>query len=240
MKKSLLLITIIFSILTAVAQEVQSGDGQAEAQQSPSITVDNVLQIQNNIYNRARRYGDNAMAVNAIYNILAIVPNNLPLYDSLALIYFQDRQYAKAVLVANDVIQASPEDQLALEIAGLSYDNLGLKAKALENYEELYLLNDDPFTLYKVSFLQYELGRYAECTTNINILLENDSTAEIDVYHAASNNQRQQVSMQASLFNLLGLVKMQMNDKEAARDNFEKALVINPEFELAKNNMEKL
>lgn len=230
---------ILFLNIVAFGQEEQASQ-PATQEESPKISVDNLFQIYNNIYSRARRYGDNDMAINAIYNILALTPNNVAIYDSLALMYFEKSDYAQAALVTNDILAAQPDDELALEIAALSYENLGIKAKALENYESLYLENNDNFTLYKVAFIQYELERFKESQTSVEILMDKPEIKETMVYHRTSDNKNQQVSMEASLLNLSGLIQMRQENKGVAREKFEAALALYPEFELAKKNLASL
>lgn len=191
-------------------------------------------------YILSMKYGDYDQAINAVYNVLAEYPTNDSLMYSLSYLYFQANKIPAAVLTSQDLLKANPDHLGALEISGAGYETLGLKEKSLAAYETLYLKTGDYQTLYKVAFLQYELQRYNECNTNLDILLSKEEANTAKIYYAEKDNQQNEYSIKVSLLNLKGLLSKANGDKVNARKYFEQALDVAPNFALAKQNIESL
>lgn len=190
-------------------------------------------------YQAALRYNDYRVAKDALYSLLVENPKNDSILYSLSAIYFQMQQYASAALTANDLSARNPEHVGALEIAANSLENLGAKDKALEKYESLYLQTDNYQILYKVAFLQYELGRYKESLTNADILLSKKETEEMNAVFNEDNEQKE-YPIKVALLNLKGLINKEQGNTATAKDFFQQALTIAPEFLLAKENLASL
>ena len=210
------------------------------AQNLPKVQDSLDFQRQMMIYQSAVRYSDFDVAKGALYNLISIAPGALSLYDSLALLYFESKRFASTALLCKDILQFSPSNSLANELSAISYENLGLKDRALQNYESLYFQRNDIFTLYKVAFLQYDLKRYKESKTNADIILSNKEAEELKIFFNIENNQQQEIPMKAAIFNLKGLIAQADQNKEGAEKFYRQALLLSPKFNLAKNNLEEL
>ena len=191
------------------------------------------------VYNLGLKYADINIARNAIYNLIAMDPTDRSLLDSLAYMYYEYQQYTSCLLVSLDILKGNPDHMAALEMSGFSYEQLGLKDKALVAYESIYLRNNSVYTLYKVAVLQLDLGRHGESMTNAGILLEKEETKETKVSFTTESGQ-QQISLEAAVYNLKGLIESSQEDKEAARVSFTEALRVEPEFAMAKTNLADL
>ncbi|MEM7108628.1 MAG: hypothetical protein AAF519_10420 [Bacteroidota bacterium] len=191
-------------------------------------------------YQAAIRYNDYNVAKHALYNMLVENPQNDSILYSLSLLYIQGQQYASAVLSANDILSIKPNHTGALEIAAISYENLGIKEKALSNYETLYLNTDDYNTLYKMAFLQYDLAKYAESRTNVDILLSKKESEELTSVYTLANNEQKEFPIKASLLTLKGMIGAANGDKAGANTFYDEALAIAPDFELAKQQKAEL
>ena len=88
--------------------------------------------------------------------------------------------------------------------------------------------------------LQYDLKRYKESQTNTDIIMSNKKAEELKLIFNIENNQQQQVPMKAAIFNLKGLIAQSSEKKEAAEQFYRQALLLAPEFKLAKANLEEL
>src|SRR5690606_32749674 len=181
------------------------------------------------VYQNALKYSDIAVAKNALYNMMAIAPSNVSLLDSLAYLYFDYQQYASSLLVSRDILARNPNNLPALEISAISYENLGVYQQALAAYESLYLKLDNPYTLYKIATLQFDLARHTESKTSIDILLKNTDIDSLNVTLNEPNNQQKQIPMRAVLLAIQGLNNVELNDKEAAKLNFQEALKLAPD-----------
>jgi len=192
------------------------------------------------IFKKATNYNDPFIARMALYNILAENPGNIQVLDSLAVLYAQNSVWASAALVSQEVLKINNNDPVALQISAVSFENLGVKNRAIDNYETLYLKNNSLSTLYKISFLQYELKRYEESLTNCDVILENKKAEDIQLVFGKKDNTQQQVSMRAAAFRLKGMIEKERGNTEQAKKYYNQALEINSDFELAQDELNDL
>jgi len=207
------------------------GNSISKAQDVKTFYTDN--------YQRAMRYNDRAEAKSALYKLVALEPQNDSLLVNLAYMYLEVRQYASSVLICMDALAINPENTGALEIIAVSYENLGLKDKALDNFEKLYLETDDFQTLYRMAFLQYDLEKYLQCSTNIDILMQAPQAAEATASYTFEEEEKE-FPIKVALINLKGLVNLAQGNNDLAKQNFEEALQLAPDFILAQQNLDDL
>lgn len=191
-------------------------------------------------YQAAIRYNDFNVAKHALYNMLVENPQNDSILYSLSLLYIQGQQYASAVLTSNDVLSIKPDHTGALEISAISYENLGIKDKALSAYETLYLNTDDYNTLYKMAFIQYDLAKYTESKTNVEILLGKKESDELKSVYTLANNEQKEYPIKVSLLTLKGMISAAEGDKVNAKKHYDEALALAPDFDLAKERLAEL
>jgi tetratricopeptide (TPR) repeat protein len=196
--------------------------------------------LYHNSYNMAMRYSDVAEAKSALYSLINIEPQNDSLRYNLAYIYFDNKQYASAILVGMDILASNPTHAPTLELSAIAYEELGLKDKALSSYQSLYNATEDIVTLYKITYLQYELKRYVECNVNFDILLENEETDSKTLYFQVSEEEQKPFSLKVAVLNLRGLVKKEQGDIEGAKADFNAVLDLAPNFIFAQNNLKEL
>ena len=229
-----ILLVLIITVQCVMAQETTTKS--ARTGENQSAFVNHFTRA----YLLAMKYGDYNQAINAVYNVMAEFPKNDSLKYSLAYLYYQAKNIPSSVLAASELLKTNPGHIGALEIVGNGYESLGLKDKSLDAYETLYLKTNDYQTLYKVAFLQFDLQRYSECNTNLDILLKKPESDSLMVYYTTADNKEKEYSIKVSLLNMKGLVGKAKGDKVNAKKYFEQALVIAPDFELAKDNLATL
>lgn len=198
------------------------------------------LQRQVFVYGLATKYGDRQIAKSSLYNILSITPRNIAILDSLALLYFQDSEYASAALVSQDILTYAPDNLLATEIAAISFEALGVKDRAVNYYEKLYLGNNDMGVLYQASLLQYQLKRYAESNVNLDIILGNPESENQFLNVQVNQLNTQQIPMRAGVYRLKGMISQDMGDIAEAKAHYTKALELAPDFNPVKRQLEAL
>lgn len=230
MKKGLFVIALLLTQFSYA--QIKEGT----AQKADSVDFDRQFFI----YQLAKKYNDFSMAKTALYNMLSIAPSNVAILDSLAVIYYDYQQYTSSALISQDIVKINPDDMLATELAAVSFDNLGVKARALPYYEKLYLERNDVNILYRMAFLQYELKRYTEGITSVDILIDSEQTKNEVVIFPKNDNENQQVSMLAAAYRLKAMINQQQGNNEEARNNYNKALELAPDFALAKQQLESL
>ena len=195
------------------------------------------FEVQKSIYEKAKTYNDPNVAITALYNMVALQPQNVLLKDSLMREYLSLSQWAPTYMISREILAAQPNNNFALEVSCVALQNLGLKQEALNEYESLYLRTDRIDVLYTISFLQFELKNLNESLTNLEILLSNEQTETMMVSVNKNENERQEVFMRAQLNYLKGLVYLDQGKNDLAKSSFNDALNLSPEFENAKEKL---
>lgn len=225
MTKYVKLITVLFALVFIVA--CQPSKDQLVAQQEE-------------MYKTALKYGDAVAARQAIYNILNIAPNKEEYKDTLMRLYYNTGAYRPAILVAEELIESNPEDTVVIEVLAVSRQAVGLLREALEDYEVLYEKKGRLNDLYQIASIQYNLKRYEELNLSIQRLLTDEGIDEEKVIINYPQGQRQQVAMKAAVLNIQGVLAMDIGKYEVAEKSFQLALQADPQFEMAKGNLEAL
>ncbi|WKK87616.2 hypothetical protein QYS48_13505 [Marivirga arenosa] len=188
-------------------------------------------------YNRSVRYNDFQSAKNAMYDLMALQPDNASYLDSLALIYFKFNQYASAALASRDALSVNPNNQMMLQISAQSLNQLGALDQSLKAYQRLYNITDDAFVLYEVIQKQYALKKYDDAMLNIELLLGKPIVDGSEVYVNNSDGKEIQVPFKAVIFNMQGSIAKAKGDEESAKKYFNNALKLAPNYALAKENL---
>ena len=196
--------------------------------------------LQNSIYKKAKSYNDPSVAINSLYKMIAIQPENLLLKDSLMREYLTISQWAPSYMISREILAMQPNNLFALEVSCISLQNLGLKQQALNEYESLYLKSDRIDVLYTISFLQFELKNFTESLTNLDILINNSETEEMSVSVSKSDNSVQEVLIRAQLNYLKGLIYLEQSKNEDAKKYFNIALTISPDFQNAIDRLKSI
>ncbi len=240
---SILLFTLVAFAAQAQnpTQKPAQKPGQAVTPQNqPTQQVDRLTEhfVRKNAL--ANRWNDADMARDALYDLIVEYPGNDSLIYALALEYYNSQKYISSVLIAQDLLSRNPKNIEVLQMAASGFEALNLSDKALANYETLYLQNNNSGALYKMAFLQYELKKYVESKTNVDILLTKPDIETLKVTLRDSENKQKDYPFKVSVLNLKGLLAQQAGDKAGAKKAFEESLALAPDFPLAKQNLAKL
>lgn len=228
MKNFILILMCLFAI---------GANGQEEQAQD-SIPYE--FNRQAYIFEMAKAYNDPIVARMALYNLLSYNPGNTTLMDTLAMMYLDYNKMASAALVAQDAAGINKNDLFAVEIAAVAFERLGVLSKAIPFYETLYTNNFDIGVLYKVAFMQMQVKNYVESTTNADIIIENTESDKIKLVFPIDDKETQEVSMKAAAYRLKGLIEEDQGNTSLARDYYQKALDMEPDFKLVKEEIATL
>jgi tetratricopeptide (TPR) repeat protein len=143
-----------------------------------------------------------------------------------------------AALVALDILQVNEKSIGSLEIAAFSLEQLGALDRALPHFERLFLLTGDNFSLYKSAFIQYNLKKYQEALNSVNMLSKNTKPDD-KIGFPISQTETQEIGMKAAALNLKGMIYLDQGSKAEAKLAFEEAIQLEPNFNLAKENLKK-
>lgn len=191
-------------------------------------------------YVHAMKYNDWRTAVGALYDIVVLDPADDSVKLNLSYLYFDNGVFPSALFVANDVLARNSQNEDALNISAACYENMGLKAKAIENYETIYLNNNDINVLFRIAALQYELGRMAEAKNNAKIISTSSRAKEVKLTFPTSDEKQQEIPLTAAALNLMGVIEKDQGNTAQAREHFNQALAIAPDFDLVKQGLKEL
>jgi len=195
--------------------------------------------VQSRVYKNALKYYDIQAATVALYNMIALKPERTDLNDSLTYLYFAGERYGQSYILGEEILKANPNRLDVLQVVAVSKQNLGLVKEALADFERLYAAQKDLFYLYQMATLQYQLKRYGECVASLDMIIADPKSSEEKVSISIQNGS-QDVPMRAAALNVKGICAMELNQPEAAKDNFSKAIEAFPQFALARSNIEML
>jgi tetratricopeptide (TPR) repeat protein len=189
------------------------------------------------IYHTALKYNDLLQATDAVYQIMAVAPEQPNWKDTLDFLYYNTGRFEQALRVGDEILATKDTAQSILEIVAISEQNLGMDKEALDTYEKLYKLSHSIYHQYKIATLQYALKRFGECAQNIQEILQSkDNTQKIAI--TDNNRQQQNVSLKAAVLNMNGVIALELNQNTQAKQSFEEALKSDPDFALAKANLD--
>lgn len=227
MKTGIILILTIMSI--SIFSEVEA--------QNTDVRDSQLYKLYQMKYVFGRKYNDMEVSKNALYSMIAMDPNDDSLKMVLCYYYFEGNQYASSLFVSLDLLSRHPDNSDALKINAMSYENMGVRDKAIDAYESLYLKTSEVDVLYQAALLQFELSRYNECKSSLDIVLKDPQAKAIKLKFARTETEQQEVTLESAAYNVMGMMEKQQGNMEEAKKNFEKALELEPEFELAAQNL---
>jgi len=257
MRKSVFVLILISLVSSVFAQKKKKNEKteapkqetvapQPEVKKEEPAKKDSVPQINPLLrhfaikYQVAVQWNDYDVAKDALYDMIIENQNNDSLIYELAYYYYQNQKYPSAVLVSQELLKRNPKNPAALEMTAVGYENLGVLDRSLQNYETLYLLNNNPLTLYKMAFIQLQLKRYKESGTSADILLADKAVDSLKVNYTGADNKPKEYPIKAALLNLKGMIAQEQGDKVSAKKFYELSLAQAADFPLAKENLSKL
>lgn len=238
MKKSVLFICLLITLVCVQAQKktntpVPTSEITVVAKPDPGKEI----ALQKSIYKRAMRYGDADMAKNALFYLIEIDSTGGAYKDSLLALYFSSRAYVNAVLLGRELYKENAKSQNTVAILAASEQTLGLITESLDHYKALFALSNSPADLYQVAMLEYRLERMGECKVSLERIIAHPNAEKENVYIAYNEKEGQNVAVKAAALNIKGYILLQADQKDAAREAFNQALRLSPEFQLPKNNL---
>ena len=202
------------------------------AQDQKDITLDKLVMHQ------SLSYGDNDVAVNSIYTIIAKEGVNSTYKDSLAYLYFGGRKYSSCFMVCKDILSRDGNKLEILEMQAVSLENLGAVDKAAQAYARLTVKSKNNYHAYKLANLYFSIKKFDEAYKAIAKAQELKDTGEVKVSYAINKNYNQQVSLLAAISNLKGLIEFEQDKMDLAKASFKKAVELQDDFVLAKENLQ--
>ena len=211
---------------------------QAQTKTTISAKDTTAYRLEKDVYFNALKYSDLAVAKSAVFKMIALNPGDKSLKDSLLFIYFNAGSFGQCILLSRELLAENPSRNNILEIKAISEQNLGLVKEALISYEKLFSESKNLFHQYQMAVLQYQLRRFGECVQNIDEIIKNEKSLSEKVNISTGQDNNQQVILKAAAYNIRGVMNLEGKRDIEANADFKEALKIQPDFALAKNNVQ--
>jgi len=233
-------LSIVAVLLTASIADAQkkSTTTATAAPLSKEMSKDMLFDHYKSVYDLAYKYSDFVVAREALYNMISLKPERTGLKDTLTYLYYTSGDHYQVIVLGGELLVAKPDKAEILELVAVSQQNRGLLKDALESFEKLFAITKDVYHLYNIASLQYMLKRFGECSESLNtIIASTDTPGEVTI--SDNSGQSQKVPLKAAAFNMRGVIALEINQQDVAKQNFQKALELFPDFALAKSNLDK-
>lgn len=191
------------------------------------------------VFNQALATGDLNTGIIAL-NYYISEPGANPVYeDSLAMMYMQTNSFAQCYYWANKRLNVTPENLTLMELKAICLDKLQQPKEAIAIFEKLYSKTKSPFHAYKLMELQYSIKRLVECLATAISSEKLEFKPEYVVSYSIGDEVGR-TYLQAGIFNIQGLTYYELDRKAEAKLYFEKAVGLDSNFVLAKQNLEAM
>lgn len=181
--------------------------------------------------------GDITTGISALNYYISEQGANTAYEDTLAMLYMQQGAFAQCYYWAEKRLKVKPDDNGLMEMKGICLDKMNQPKEAIDIFEKLYAKTKSPYHAYKLMELQYGIKRLVEC-------LATAATAEKLVYKPEYimtynvGDQTGRTYLQAGIFNIHALALYDLDKKAEAKTYFEKALALDSNFVLARQNLD--
>lgn len=216
---------IIISFFMAAVAVAQTASGVAFEQQK---------------MRQALEFGDKTVAANAMYSIILLEGPKSVYKDSLAYLYFNDRNFISCFLVTNDILKNNPGNLDLLEMNAISLESMGATEKAAEAYQNLFTKTNNNYHAYKLAGLQFGMNKNEEAYASIKKADKLPDDGKVKITFQVNKNYNQNVDLKAAIAYLEGIIATNLNKNNEAKISFERAIKLFPEFVLAKTKLDAL
>lgn len=192
----------------------------------------------------AMKIGDYAAAIDIQYQIIGKDPKNVNKIFKLAELYFDTEQFALCINTCYIALEKNNKHRKSWQMLAVCYQKENNSTGALLAYNKLDSLYPDAYNKYQKATLLFEKQRYQESLNELQLIINDSTTIKRTINITFQNEQKkstqQTVSLQAAAYNMAGFILMNHDEKAKAKVLFERALAINPDFQLAIGNLSNL
>ncbi|MFC4096102.1 tetratricopeptide repeat protein [Euzebyella saccharophila] len=182
-------------------------------------------------YKEMRLQGDITGVINALTHLNVLSPSK-ERRDTLAYVYANNGQHMQALNTIG-VEKNTTDSDMAVQVKAISLKALNQPKRALEQFEELFKRNENPYLAYEIADLKIQTGDNTGAITNIDYGIAN---AKEDMKYAFYERQQPyEVPLKAAFLHLKALTEYN-KDKEnidGAIGLIDQALALDPNFNLA-------
>jgi tetratricopeptide (TPR) repeat protein len=188
------------------------------------------------VFKQAATSGDISTAVTALSYYVADQGANSVYEDTLAILYLQQNSYPQCYYWADKRLKVKPEDLTLIEMKAICLEKLNQPKESIALYEKLYSKTKSPYHAYTLMELQYAIKRLQECLATAASTERLEFKPDFTMTYNAGE-QMGRTYLKAGIYNITGLALYDLDKKAEAKQYFEKALAIDSNFVLAKQNL---
>jgi tetratricopeptide (TPR) repeat protein len=191
------------------------------------------------VFKQAVITGDIATGITALSYYVNEQGANSVYEDTLAMLYMQQNSYVQGYYWADKRLKVKPDDLVLMEIKGICLDKLNQPKEAITIFEKLYAKTQSPYHAYTLMELQYSIKRLAECLATATSTEKLQFKPEYTMTYRVGE-QTGRTYLQAGIFNIQALTFYDLDKKTEAKIYFEKALALDSNFVLARQNLDAM
>jgi tetratricopeptide (TPR) repeat protein len=192
------------------------------------------------IYKKAISFGDYEVAKEALYQMMVSNPDSIKYLDSLVTLYFSIGAMPQTILSGTEYLKKDSTNMNVMEMVALANSQLKKYKETVDIYEKMYLKSGNIYYAYQLAVNQYMLKRIGECNQMLDIIIKDPKSEQEKVGITAEEGKMQQVPLKAAAMNLRGVIFQELSMTDKAKESFEGALKVMPEFVLAKGNLDNI
>ena len=191
------------------------------------------------VYKQSAASGDLSTGITALSYYVADQGANTVYEDTLAMLYLQQNSFVQCYYWADKRAKLKPEDLTLMEMKGICLEKLNQPKEAIALYEKLYAKTKSPYHAYSLMELQYGIKRLAECLVTAGSTEKLEFKPDFTMTYNAGE-QMGRTYLKAGIYNVTGLALYDLDKKAEAKQYFEKALALDSNFVLAKQNLQAI
>jgi tetratricopeptide (TPR) repeat protein len=195
------------------------------------------LNIHLNVYRNALKSGDYNTAIIAMNYVVVNESKTGKYRDSLAYLYYSANSFYQSLYWSNEVLGKEPGNIGLMEVKAASLKQTNQLLPAIEAYESLLKMSPSPVYAFNLTELQYQAKRLYECLGTTQLAEGMNIPKDMVYSYKISEQQDVKTPLLAGFYNYRGLALYELGNKQLAKEAFEKALVIDSGFLLAKSNL---
>lgn len=191
------------------------------------------------VFKQAVSSGDLATGITALSYYVADQGANTVYEDTLAMLYLQLNSYAQCYYWADKRLKVKPDDLSLMEMKAICLEKMNQPKESIALYEKLYARTKSPYHAYTLMELQYAIKRLQECLATAASTERLEFKPDFVMTYNAGE-QLGRTYLKAGIYNITGLALYDLDKKAEAKQYFQKALSLDSNFVLAKQNLEAM
>jgi len=192
------------------------------------------------LYTRSMELKDYSTAIMAIQMILVQDSGLVAYQDSLPELYAAMNNVEAVSKTIDPVLKRHPKEEKFLQVKSIVQQELGDYDGVLKTFTTLYEITNKLSYKYQIGTMHFQAGNLEEASKVVDEVLAKapNSHDSLDIF--VSEQQKQKVPILAAALNFKGYIFAQKRNLAEAKNFFESAIKVFPDFVMAKRNLQQI